>query len=307
MQKHLFFFKSDGFLRITVFLICANLYSQTTLVAELTGNPLDTGGWTYLGGGGGGYVNGDEFVFTDDLTAQQGAIYFSEAFNLNQCKKWRIEFETRIWGNGDPTWGHADGMAFWYLENPPTNFASGGTLGIPMGGRGIFIMMDTFDNAVGAPGMSPMSEIQLYYGEMNYVGNSYENDPTIDVNYIDTTPFGVNIRNSDYQQVVIEWDNGNITVSLAGIQIYSGALPAHDGVSDIEEGYFGFSGATGAAHDKHSIRNVYVYMDVVELNTSNTSIAECDANGDGYAQFDLTSEESNLIDNPENYTIEYYA
>ncbi len=283
-------------------------FSQTTLVAEL-GNPINTTGWQIISGAGGGYVNlpANEFVFTDDSMAQQGAIFFSEPFNLNQCKKWRIEFEARIWGNGDPTWGHGDGMAFWYLENPPTNFASGGTLGIPMGGRGIFVMMDTFDNLIGASGMDPMSEIQLYYGEMNFTGNSYENDPTIDVNYIDTTPFGVNIRNSNYQQVVIEWDSGNITVTLAGVEIFSGNLPAHDGVDEVEEGYFGFSGATGAAHDRHSIRNVFVYMDVVELNTANTQMVECDANGDGYAQFDLTTQDNTIIDNPESYEIEYYS
>lgn len=128
-MEQLNFLKSELKFRIIVslFLLPIALFSQTTLVAELTGNPLNTTDWTFLGGtGGGGYVNNSEFVFTDDLINQQGAIYFSEPFNLNQCKKWRIKFEAKLWGNGTPDYGNADGIAFWYLENPPENFTSGG-------------------------------------------------------------------------------------------------------------------------------------------------------------------------------------
>lgn len=281
-------------------------FAQNTLVAELQGNPLNTTGWQIVSNGG-GFVQGDQFILTQDSQNQQGGIFYGEAFNLNQCKKWRIEFEFRIWGNGDPTWRHGDGLAFWYLENPPQNFANGGTLGIPMGGRGIFVMMDTFDNLLGSSGQTPMSEVQLYYGEMTFNGNSYENDPNIDVNYINTIPFGVNIRNSNYQPMIIEWEDGNMVVTLAGVQIFSGVLPPHDNVDQIAAGYFGFSGATGAAHDQHSIRNVRVYMDLVELLTQNTSLEACDIDGDGLATFDLTSVEASLINQPQNYIIKYYA
>lgn len=297
-------------LRIGFFcILIPRLYSQSPVIAQLTGNPMDTEGWVHLGENGGGFVAGSDFVFTNDAPAQQGAIYYDQAFNLNQCKKWKIEFDLRIWGNGDPTWGHGDGVAFWYLDNPPQNFTSGGALGIPMGGRGIFVMFDTFNNLIGAPGMEPMSEIQLYYGEMNFTGNSYENDPSMEVIYIDTTPLGVNIRNAAHQKVEIEWDDGNIIVSLAGIEIYSGLLPAHDGVESLSEGYFGFSGATGAAHDQQSIREVYVRMDSVELNVSEPlQMYDCDADGDGFADtgFDLTAQESLLIDHPENFTFDYF-
>lgn len=125
--------------------------------------------------------------------------------------------------------------------------------------------------------------------------------------YFDTLDEGVNVRDSEYQPVVIEWDDGLITVTIAGVQICSFSPTPFDGAENLTNGYFGFSGSTGAGTDWQSIRNAYVYIDVVQLNVSNTSITECDANGDGFAQFDLTIEEVTLINNPENYDIEYYA
>jgi len=302
MKTLLFFFQSKLIFGVGVVLLFFPIlsFSQTTLVAELTGNPLNTTGWTYLGGGGGGYINGDEFVFTDDLTAQQGAIYFSEPFNLNQCKKWRIEFEARLWGNGTPTYGNADGVAFWYLENPPDNFTSGGGIGMPASAKGIMVVMDTFNNST----EGSQSELQVYYGQL--FANPYE-DNTPGMSYFNTLPLGVNVRNSNYQPVVIEWDAGQIVVTIAGVQICSYSPTPYNGVENLTDGYFGFSGSTGAGTDRQSIRNVHVYMDVVELNTANTQIAQCDANGDGYAQFDLTSQENTIIDNPGNYDIEYYS
>jgi len=276
-----------------------NVFSQTTLVAELTGNPLNTTGWTYLGGGGGGgYINGEEFVFTDDLTNQQGAIYFSEPFNLNQCKKWRIEFEMKLWGIG--TYTNADGIAFWYLENPPENFTSGGGLGMPADGKGIIVAMDSYNNS----NDQAQSELQVFYGQL--FANPYE-DNTPGMYYFNTLDQGINIRSSGFQPVVIEWDEGFIKITISGVQICSFSPTPYSGVENLAEGYFGFSGSTGAATDRQSIRNVHVYMDVVELNTANTQIAECDEDGDGYAQFDLTLQENTIIDNPGNYEIEYYS
>ena len=278
-------------------------FSQTTLVAELAGNPIDTSGWEIVSGDtGGGYVDGNEFVFTDDATGQKGAIFFDQEFNLNQCKSWRIEYEARIWGTGTPSYGNGDGIAFWYLDNPPQNFADGGGIGIPLGARGIMVIMDTFENSTEAQ----QSELQVYYGQIS--NNPYENNTT-GMSYFNTIPLGVNVRSSNYQQVIIEWNDGLITVSIAGTEICSFTPPPQNGAENLTAGYFGFSGTTGAASDKHSIKNVRVFMDVVQLNVNESiPMEQCDADGDGFADagFNLTSQEAVLIDNPENYTIQYY-
>lgn len=281
------------------FLIPLTVFSQTTLVAEL-GNPIDITGWTIVSGDmGGGYVDNVEnsFVFTDDLTSQKGAIYYSTPYNLNQCNKWRIEFDFRIWGNGTPSYGHGDGLAFWYLENPPTEFVDGGGIGIPSDGKGIIVAFDTFDNAT----EGSQSEVQILYGQ-----GYHETNNAADMYFFNTLP-AVNVRAVNYLPAVIEWDNGTITVTINGVEICSFVPTPHDGAENILQGYFGFSSSTGAASDKHSIRNVKVLMDVVEVLTENPpDLVECDADGDGFAEFNLLQNNNLIINNPADYSISYF-
>lgn len=281
----------------SLFFIALPLDAQTTLVTELTGNPMNTAGWSIISEGGGGFVSGDEFVFTQDVTSQKAAIYYTTPYNLNQCKEWRIEFDFRIWGNGTTNFGNGDGLAFWYLENPPENFVDGGGIGIPADGRGIMVVMDTFDNAT----EDHQSELQILYGQ-----GYHEINNAADMYFFNTFLPGVYVRSSAYQHMVIQWQNGLITVTIGGVEICSFMPTPHDGAENIAEGYFGFSSSTGAASDRHSIKNVFVYMDLVEVETENVEMYACDPDGDGFAEFDLTSQNDLIISNSATYDIEYF-
>ena len=274
------------------------LSAQSTLVTELTGNPLNTNGWHIVRNNSlSGLVNGQEFVLTPDNTGTQSVIYYNTPFNLNQCNKWRIEFEYRIWGNGTPSYGNGDGMAFWYLDNPPQNFVGGGEIGIPSNAKGIMMIMDTFDNDTEGPN----NEFQILYGQ------NYNTGRNPNITKFNTQDFGLNVRSNGYRPVVITWENGKVTVSINGLEIVTDFEPTiQPGVGNVGLGYFGFSASTGAASDRHSIRNVKVYMDLVEVNTKNVTLKTCDPDGDGFANFDLTSKIDEIISNPENYQINYY-
>src|SRR5690606_29503920 len=99
---------------------------------------------------------------------------------------------------------------------------------------------------------------------------------------------------------------GLITVTIGGVEICSFMPTPHDGAENIAEGYFGFSSSTGAASDRHSIKNVFVYMDLVEVETENVEMYACDPDGDGFAEFDLTSQNDLIISNSATYDIEYF-
>lgn len=259
-----------------ILLIPFSNFAQNTLVAELTGNPPDFSGWTDTNI----TTDGEEIILTEASNTEAGAIFFSQPYNLNQCERWRVEFDFRIFdGNG------ADGLSFWYLENPPTNFVNGASIGLPPNSRGIKVCFDTYDNHGGQFGNNPNPEIQVYYGE-GYAENFPEPDMIKEF-------FG-NLRNTDYQRAEISWDNGNIEVVIDGNIVLAGTPQAFDGVENIAEGYFGFSASTGAISDRHSIKNVEVYIDAIQLDSDYEQIVECDQNGDGYADFDLTSAENSF-------------
>lgn len=255
-----------------VFLLTSiNLTAQTTLVAELTGNPPDISNWTPVDVD----IEGEELVLTTANTSQTGSIFFSQPYNLNQCDKWRVEFDFRIFEGGG-----ADGLAFWYLENPPTDFVLGGSLGLPNNSRGLKVCFDVYDNDNNNPNHNPNPEVQVYYGE-----GYNETFPDTDM----LKAYAPELRSPQYKHAEISWDNFQIEVVIDGEVILTGVPSPFDGVETIIEGYFGFSASTGAVTDRHSLKNVQVFIDAIQLDSDYAQIEMCDQNGDGFEQFDLTS------------------
>jgi len=125
--------------------------AQTYVFAELTGSPtMNTTGWdltgnAYVGDTGGDTDgNSDELVLTNATNSQSGGIFYNQPIDLSTCFQWRVEFQFRMWeGNG------ADGIAFCFLDVPPTGFVSGGGVGIPATSNGVFVILDTYDNGCG--------------------------------------------------------------------------------------------------------------------------------------------------------------
>ncbi|HLS30303.1 MAG TPA: gliding motility-associated C-terminal domain-containing protein [Flavobacteriaceae bacterium] len=264
-------------------------WTQNVLVTELVGSPPDFTDWTTVN------INteGDEIILTPAQSTQAGALFYSTPYNLNQCLKWKVEFDFRIYG-GDP---HADGLAFWFLENPPTSFEDGQALGMPSDGLGLKVAFDTYDNDQGLPGHRPNPEIQVYYG-LGYDETFPEPDML--------KSYAPDLVSSSYQHAIIDWDEGEIQITIDGEEMLTGTPTPFDGAEDITDGYFGFSASTGLYYDRHSIKNVKVYIDVLDLESDYVTISQCDFEGDGFSSFDLTIVEDEFIYD-EEATFEYFV
>ncbi|MBW2961508.1 gliding motility-associated C-terminal domain-containing protein [Mesonia aestuariivivens] len=265
---------------LVCFLMSINSFAQNTLIAEITGDPADITGWELVNDAS---VDGEEVVLTTNNMSQYGAIYYNEAYSLNQCAKWSVEFDFRMY---DSSGEYADGLAFWYIDTPPTNFNEGETIGVPNGSNGLKIAFDTYDNDNNIGG-TDNPEIQVGFGP-----DFSEADPN---NYLLRSAVIPSLRNTNYQHAEIIWENGNIQVIIDGNIVIDGIPPTQPGASNFQTGYFGFSAATGAYTDKHSVKNVQVFIDAVILNSNNESITRCDNNGDGFEVFDLTSVQDNIF------------
>jgi gliding motility-associated-like protein len=140
----------------------------------------------------------------------------------------------------------ADGIAFCFLDVPPSGFVSGGGVGIPAASNGVFVILDTYDNGCGA---NP--EIQIYQGA------GYDECGPGMINRAQGMNF---LRSSSYQTCLIEYNSGTLTVSVNGTPYLSGNYNAN------LVGYMGFTASTGGLNDKHSIKNVRIYADIAEAN-----------------------------------------
>ena len=223
-------------------------FSQTYVFAELQGQPtMNTTGWNLTGAAAVGDTPGDADSFNNELILTpitgntSGAIFFGQPLNLTSCTKWKAQFEFRIFGGSG-----ADGIAFCFLDVPPTGFVSGGGVGIPATANGLKVVFDQFDNGCGA---NP--EIQIYNG----VGY---NECITGIVKVNNTGGNLNfIRSNTYNAVEIVYDNGNVSVTVNGTNWLNAT-----GMNANFAGYLGFTSSTGGSTDMHSIRNVTIYADV---------------------------------------------
>ena len=218
--------------------------AQSYVFAQLTGTPLNTNGWNlqgnaYLGNTGSNTGNG-ELILTNPVNFQSGSVFYNVPINLAQCSKWIAEFQFRI-AEGSA----ADGLAFCYLDVPPVGFVAGGGLGIPATANGLKVGIDTWLNC----GTDAVPKIELRWGngydECNGQPTKNNNDGSLSF-----------IRNGQYHTCKIEYDKGNITVSINGVQRVTGFQTFNF------LGYFGFTASTGGSTDRHSIKDVRIYTEM---------------------------------------------
>jgi gliding motility-associated-like protein len=245
--------KKTSFLFLLFLLISNHQWAQNYVFAQLTGSPnMNTTGWTMTGNAHIGDTPGDvdnfnnELILTNNTPGQSGGIFFNTYTSLTICQQFTVEFEYRIWGGNS-----ADGLAFCFLNTPPSGFVSGGGLGIPGTSTGLKIAIDTYDNC-SQGGTNP--EIQIYngtgYNECIAATPKIQNSGG-SLNYL---------RNSNYQPVKMTYNNGLVTVWVNNVQV----LQANSPIPGI--GYIGFTASTGALYDMHSIRNVIVYTNQATSN-----------------------------------------
>ncbi|WP_418122225.1 T9SS type B sorting domain-containing protein [Chryseobacterium sp. PTM-20240506] len=288
-----------------LFLLCfpVMIFSQTY---QLTGNPVNTTGWTMVAPT---VVNTDFVQLTPDINDRSGSIRLNEPINLKYCDKWRVEFDFRMDSNQTYT---GDGIAFWYLANPPVASILGSGLGVSQNAIGFITGFDTYNNATGTSGMS---KVHVAYGQVanttdtnnveffNVPGSSFHSP---DLNA--TQPF----QGTTYKHVEVSGEvdpaapaNWIVKITIDGNLIVNQSFAPSGAAAAMTVGYFGFSASTGGARSRHSIKNVKVYVDKIPLlQTAITKFICPDLAG--MANIDLTTFNPQLTATPSNYTFTYY-
>lgn len=289
---------------LLIILMNLSLSSQTY---QLTGNPVNTTGWDLVSSAN---VNGDFIQLTADQGNLYGAIKLADPINLRYCDKWKVEFDFRIDGNGTAQFGRGDGFTFWYLANPPTGFVSGGGLGIPANASGLMVGFDIFNNTT----EGQMSKVHILYGTNNSTNNNieYNNTPGSTFHSPDLNPTQPFVG-ATYKHVEVNGEtdltnptNWIIKVRIDGVLIVDQSFAPSGGAIGMTQGYFGFSAATGGASARHSIKNAKIFVDKVPILQNTITPFVCVNPATGNGTVDLTSYNSQFVNNPGNYLFTYY-
>lgn len=276
------------------------LFSQTY---QLTGNPVNTTGWDVVPSA---IVNGDFIQLTPDQTTKTGGIKLNETINLKSCDNWQVEFDFRIDGNG--TYAHGDGIAFWYLANPPASYVTGSGLGIPDNAEGLMVAFDVYNNS----NDQEMSKVHVLYGTNtgniefnNTAGSTYHSS-----DLKSTLPFiGPNYKHVKVSANVDPANPNNwiIKIEINNTLIVNQSFTPSGGALNMSHGYFGFSSSTGAASARQSIKDVKVYAEKLPLLKASLTPDVCINGATGIGSIDLTAYNSQLINNPSNYIFTYFV
>ncbi|MCW1961315.1 T9SS type B sorting domain-containing protein [Chryseobacterium viscerum] len=273
---------------------------------QLTGNPINTTGWTMLTPT---VASGDFVQLTPDTNDKSGSIKLNEPINLKYCDKWRVEFDFRMDSNQAYT---GDGIAFWYLSNPPVASVLGSGMGVPQNAIGFITAFDTYNNIAGKAGMS---KVHVAYGQVqnttdsnniefyNVSGSSFH---SADLNA--TQPF----QGTTYKHVEVSGEvdpaapaNWIVKIILDGNLIVNQSFTPTGAAAAMTIGYFGFSASTGGARARHSIKNVKVFVDKIPLLQPAITKFVCPDLA-GMAHIDLTTFNPQFTTNSNNYTFTYY-
>lgn len=298
MNKNLLFYFS-----ILLLSLSGASFAQTY---QLTGNPVNTTGWTMVSPT---QVNTDFIQLTPDTNNQSGSIRLNDPINLKYCDKWRVEFDFRMDSNQT---SNGDGIAFWYLANPPVASVLGSGLGVSQNAVGLVVGLDTYNNTTTAT----MSKVHVAYGQVqnttdtnnveffNIPGSSFHSP---DLNT--TQPFqGTTFK---HVEVTAQVDpaaptNWIIKITIDGNVICNQSFAPSGTAAAMTVGYFGFSASTGGARSRHSIKNVKIYTDKVSILQNSATQSFCPNPTTGLGSVNLTDFNSQFINNTGNYTFTYY-
>lgn len=253
-------------------------------------------------------VNTDFIQLTPDTNNQSGSIRLNDPINLKFCDKWRVEFDFRMDSNQT---GNGDGLAFWYLANPPVASVLGSGLGVSQNAVGLVAGFDTYNNTTTAV----MSKVHVAYGQVlnttdtnnveffNVAGSSFHSP---DMNT--TLPF----QGLTYKHVEVTAEvnpaaptNWIIQIKIDGNVICNQSFAPSGAAATMTVGYFGFSASTGGNRSRHSIKNVKIYTDKVSILQPSATQTYCPNPTTGVANANLTLFNSQFVATPANYTFTY--
>ncbi|MCU7617799.1 T9SS type B sorting domain-containing protein [Chryseobacterium sp. PBS4-4] len=287
-----------------IFLFCLSgkLSAQTY---QLAGNPVTTTGWTMVSPT---VVNTDFIQLTPDTNNQSGSIRLNDPINLKFCDKWRVEFDFRMDSNQT---ANGDGLAFWYLANPPVASVLGSGLGVSQNAVGFIAGFDTYNNTTTAV----MSKVHVAYGQVvnttdtnnveffNTPGSSFHSP---DMNT--TLPFqGLTYKHVEVNAQVDPAIPANwiVQIKIDGTVICNQSFAPSGAAAAMTVGYFGFSASTGGNRSRHSIKNVKIYTDKVSILQPNATQTYCPNPSTGIASANLTLFNPQFVATPANYTFTY--
>lgn len=251
-------------------------------------------------------VNGDFIQLTPDQTSKIGGVKLNETINLKSCNNWQVEFDFRMDGAG--TYAHGDGIAFWYLANPPAAYVVGGGLGIPDNAEGLMIAFDTYNNS----NDKEMSKVHVLYGTNsgniefnNTAGSTFHSaDLKNTLHFVGPNYRHVKVSASVDPAIPANWI---IKIEIDNTLIVNQSFTPSGGALNMSHGYFGFSSSTGAATSRQSIKNVKVYSEKLPLLKTTLTPDVCINSATGNSSIDLTAYNSQFINNPGNYIFTYFV
>ncbi len=235
---------------------------QNYIFAQLTGTPMNTKGWNLAGDAQVTNIIGvadSELLLCPAIQSNSGAAFFGQPINLSICNKWIAEFDFRMYdGNG------ADGIAFCFLDVPPSGYVNGGGLGIPNAANGLKVCFDTWNNCIPYDPNTvhnDMPKIEIRWGIGYDQPSLADPQDTLDGECVDM-PTRDNsdgklsfIRGPNYNRARIVYDTGNISVFVNDTLYLSTYQPNRFNFT----GYMGFTASTGGYYDVHSIKNAIIY------------------------------------------------
>ncbi len=240
-----FFTKALSAGALCALMASGNVDAQT-YTYTLSGSPINTTGWTM----GGNASNASTHIrLTNSTTNQNGYIYYTIPQNLNSaCDYFSIEFSYRIIpATGIPP---ADGLAFWYISNPPSGFVLGGGIGLPATMTGFALIFDTYDNNSATPVINANPLITL----RQFTGGGYTEG-------VMTGLIGSELTGQS-QITDGNWHTAKIVYQLGVVSVYldGATTPQISGNMLLSGtvGYFGFSASTGSYYEYHDIKDVII-------------------------------------------------
>lgn len=227
-------------LAIFFFALVRNAYAQFS--ASLAGYPLVTTGWNI---GGFGTVVDSTVQLTSATANQNGYVYYNTPINLTACSQFTVKFDFKIVVSLASQ--VADGIAFWYIANPPSGFIAGGGIGLPSNPNGLLLIMDTYDNT--APVNVPLETLLGYNGSI--------------AGYVEGSAAGLLAPVVGSQPFITDgaWHHVEMTYNTGTIKVYfnNSTTPSLTGTYPLGiTGYFGLSASTGAAYSTQSVKNIHI-------------------------------------------------
>ncbi|CAL8074043.1 unnamed protein product [Calicophoron daubneyi] len=192
-------------------------------------------------------IQPDHISLTKDQRSQRGGIYSTMPVVY---RDWEVQLAFHVHGAGTTLFG--DGLAFWYIEKPPSEGSAFGNQDVF---RGLGVFFDTYANQNGAHSHEhPYISAMVNDGSKKY---DHDKDGTL----TELAGCSTDFRNHKPAVAIIRFVKNQLSVSMK----YDGTDKEVDCfvVDDVRLPigyYFGVSAETGDLSDNHDILSISTYQ-----------------------------------------------